>query len=75
MPLATTCRIGTREITVGEATELRDEAKLANQEKPDFRCMDCGHAVRPHRGGGHAAAHFEHLERNANCPLSHRAPR
>ena len=38
---------------------------------PDFRCSECSHAVRPHRSGGHVSAHFEHLERNPNCSLSH----
>ena len=75
MPMATTCRVEGREVPVEDATELRDDAKRLGHSRPDFRCTDCGHAVRPHRGGGHAAAHFEHLERNANCPLSHRASR
>ena len=73
MPMATTCRLNRRATDVEEAVELRDEAKRLHQPTPDFRCTDCGKPVRPHRGGGHASAHFEHLERNANCRLSHRA--
>ena len=75
MPLATICRLGSQEIEVEQATQLRDQAKRQRQERLDFKCIHCGHPVRPHKGGGHAAAHFEHLERNENCPLSHRAPR
>lgn len=73
MPKATTCRLLRREMSVEEAVELRDEAKRLRQQTPHFRCIDCDQAVRPHRSGGHAAAHFEHLERNDNCALGHRA--
>jgi hypothetical protein len=38
-----------------------------------FVCIECGKSVRPHKEGGNAAAHFEHLNRNADCPLSHKA--
>jgi len=71
MPMAITCRIAGQEVSVEDAIEFRDEARRLCQHRPYFQCTDCGQAVRPHRGGGHAAAHFEHLERNANCPLSH----
>jgi hypothetical protein len=73
MPKATTCRLLHRELNVEEAVVLRDEARRLRQQAPDFRCIDCGQPIRPHRSGGHAAAHFEHLERNENCPLGHRA--
>lgn len=36
-----------------------------------FTCVQCEQSVRPHLGGGHTNAHFEHLKRNENCPLSH----
>jgi len=73
MPLATTCRLNKREVDVDDAVELRDEAKRSRQPTLNFRCLDCDEPVRPHRGGGHASAHFEHLDRNPACPLSHRA--
>lgn len=72
MPKATTCTLNKMIITVEAALHLRDEAKRAGQTSPDFRCVDCGKAVRPHRDGGSGAAHFEHLERNPTCPLSNR---
>lgn len=72
MPKATMCRLLRREVSVEEAVELRDEAKRLEQPSLDFRCIDCRQPVRPHRSGGHAAAHFEHLERNENCALGHR---
>ena len=75
MPMATTCLIGEEVVFVDDAIELRDEAKRLGQPKPDFRCTQCGKAVRPHRGSKYAAAHIEHRERNIDCPLSHRTPR
>ncbi len=36
-----------------------------------FRCPECEQAVRPH-GGEHP--HFEHVERNPACGLSHKLP-
>lgn len=72
MPKATSCLLNKKSIEVEEALELRDEAKRLGQPRPDFRCVDCQKAVRPHRSGGGGSAHFEHLERNPACPLSHR---
>jgi hypothetical protein len=70
MPKATTCLLDRKEISVSKALDLRDRAKRKREEKPDFRCRECGEAVRPHNAGGKAAAHIEHLERNRNCSLS-----
>lgn len=36
-----------------------------------FRCPGCEQPVRPH-GGDHP--HFEHVERNPKCDLSHKLP-
>jgi 5-methylcytosine-specific restriction protein A len=60
-----------RVITIDEAVSIKDE----NQSlKPDaFICTECGQPVRPHRSGGPASAHFEHLSRNAECSLSHKS--
>lgn len=68
MPLATTCRSQGEVIDVFEA--LRRKNRLTRSMKPDFRCTECGKSVRPHKDGGHGAAHFEHLRRNAECSLS-----
>jgi len=35
-----------------------------------LRCPRCHKPVRPHQAGGRPGAHFEHLKRNAKCPLS-----
>jgi hypothetical protein len=70
MPRATTCTLKGSPIGVEEAIRLNDEARRSGHTVPDFRCHDCGAGVRPHRDGGQAAAHFEHFERNAACPLS-----
>ena len=70
MPRATTCLLNTKEIGVDQALRLRDQAKQAHQPKLDFRCSDCGNEVNPFKDSSHGAAHFEHLRRNAACPLS-----
>ncbi len=70
MPLATQCDLNGESISVDLALILRDQARSRRTARPDFRCMNCGAEVRPHRDGGHVSAHFEHLERNPQCPLS-----
>jgi hypothetical protein len=74
MAKSLTCRVNGNEISVDHAVQLRDEARRLRQLPPDFRCVDCGEPVRPFRAGGHSPAHIEHIDRNANCPLSHVAP-
>lgn len=68
MPLATTCRLNGEVIDVHEA--LRRKSRVTRSGRVDFRCVECDQAVRPHRDGGHGAAHFEHLRRNRKCSLS-----
>jgi rubredoxin len=70
MPRATSCTFNKAQIGVEEALRLHDQSKRDDLTRPDFRCSDCGEAVRPHKDGGNAAAHFEHIKRNAACPLS-----
>lgn len=68
MPAMTECILNGRTIDVLEAIDIRDtEGRAAS----DFRCTECKEPVRPHRAGGNAAAHFEHLERNPDCSQSH----
>ena len=69
MPRATTCLLCT-EIGVEDALDYKENASRNGKPSPDFKCIHCHKAVRPHREGGHAAAHFEHLRRNPDCPLS-----
>jgi len=73
MPKATTCLLNKKTTGIEDALRLNDETKRRGQPRPDFKCVECRKGVRPHRDGGHAAAHFEHHERNAACTLSHRA--
>ncbi len=68
MPTSTICSYHGNEITIEEALEIRGDQKLA---PGTFECTECANPVRPHRGGGHASAHFEHCSRNPECPLSH----
>ena len=39
-----------------------------------LRCPKCKKAVEPHPEGKDPA-HFEHINRNTKCPLSHPAPK
>lgn len=67
MATMTSANLNGQSISIDEAVDLRDNSPV----RPDFRCRECDQPVRAHKSGGHAAAHFEHLERNANCTLSH----
>ena len=70
MPRATTCLLNGNVIGVKDALDYRENARLRGKPTPDFRCIECHEFVRPHREGGNAAAHFEHLRRNPDCSLS-----
>jgi len=72
MPTATECFYRNERITVDRALELKRSNRGTHRSNPIFICIECGATVRPHRGGGHASAHFEHLVRNPDCSLSHR---
>ena len=70
MPRSTTCRLNERQIHIAKAIDLRDSARKRRVEIPDFRYIECNKPVRPHKEGGYAAAHFEHMNRNPDCSLS-----
>ena len=70
MPRSTTCLLDGKEISVKKALSLKEDTTRKKELNLDFKCIQCEMPVRPHREGGNAAAHFEHLERNPNCPLS-----
>ncbi|WP_233886397.1 DUF3883 domain-containing protein [Paraburkholderia flagellata] len=72
MATATLCNYDQREITIEEAIRLRQTARANELPTLTFACTECGRPVRPHQGGGHTPAHFEHLRRNRNCSLSHK---
>lgn len=71
MATATWCNFEQHEISVQEAIRLRQIARTDHRPTPAFTCIECGQPVRPHKGGGHTPAHFEHFQRNNNCSLSH----
>lgn len=74
MPRAITCILSTAEISFERALFIRDGGDVTLRDMASrFVCIECGKSVRPHKEGGNAAAHFEHLNRNADCPLSHKA--
>jgi len=62
----TSCLLNGTHLDIDAAIDMKDSGLV-----PDFRCTECQQPVRPHRSGGHAAAHFEHLERNPVCSQSH----
>ena len=64
MPKMETCNI-----SVDFALKLRN---LNRDLQKEFSCISCGEPVEPHEAGGGHAAHFEHVEENTECPLSHR---
>lgn len=64
----TICILNGNTLDINEAIDIKDSG---SHIAADFRCTECNNLVRPHRAGGHAAAHFEHLERNPNCSQSH----
>jgi len=67
MPMMTSCTLNGKALDIDAAIDMKDSAG----GNPDFRCNECNQPVRPHRSGGHASAHFEHLERNPDCSQSH----
>lgn len=72
MQAATTCIYNGEEISITEALRLRETDKEI-VKRGEFTCISCGEQVRTHEAGGHVSAHFEHLSRNVDCPLSHQA--
>jgi len=54
------------EIGIAEALDIR-----SGQKSPLFLCVNCGEMVEAHSAGGRQGAHFEHIDRNPECPLSH----
>jgi predicted RNA-binding Zn-ribbon protein involved in translation (DUF1610 family) len=66
MPTAIYCIYNGKEISIKKAIELRKKNSSSL-----FLCVSCGEAIKPHASGGHTDAHFEHLVRNPECPLSH----
>ena len=70
MPRSTNCYLGRREVSIDEALRLRDDPERRRNVLLDFRCVDCGNPVRPHKDSKTTSAHFEHHRRNAACPLS-----
>jgi len=67
MPRAQTCVLSGKVIEVDAALRLRDADRTV---KHDFRCMECGEAVRAHKESSYGAAHFEHMKSNPSCTLS-----
>lgn len=66
MPTSVTCLWNGSEIGIIEAIKIRDR-----EDSPLFQCVQCDERVKPHSGGGHTSAHFEHIHRNPGYPLSH----
>jgi hypothetical protein len=71
MAKMTTCLFNGASIPVDEALSRRDDARKRGVAAPHFECDECNKPVRAHKSGGHAQAHFEHIERNGDCSQSH----
>ncbi len=66
-----TCLFHGESISIDDALSRRDDARKRDVTAPYFECNECKKPVRAHKSGGHAQAHFEHLERNEDCSQSH----
>ncbi len=71
MAKMTTCLFHGALISIGDALSRRDDARKRGVTAPHFECDECKKLVRAHKSGGHAQAHFEHMERNEDCSQSH----
>ncbi|MBL9140054.1 MAG: HNH endonuclease [Verrucomicrobiales bacterium] len=54
------------EIDVAQALHIRKAGR-----GPVFLCLECKSPVKVHKAGGRTVGHFEHLQRNDSCRLSH----
>jgi hypothetical protein len=72
MAKAQTCIFDDKETSVFELLDRREKTTPSLWRRYRFLCVECGHRVRPHKAGGGAAAHIEHLKLNAACSLSTR---
>jgi uncharacterized protein YlaI len=57
-------------LTIETALRLRQRLKNSGLPVPKFLCSYCKRPVRAESKGRTNAAHFEHLKRNLECPLS-----
>ena len=70
MAKMTTCLVKGKVVGIAEALTDRDLARARKAAPSEYKCVECNNPVRPHKSGGQAGAHFEHLERNRACRLS-----
>lgn len=70
MPKMSKCLHGEKVIGIEDALIMRESVSKSKRHLLNFQCIKCRKPVRPHKEGGGASAHFEHLERNEDCPLS-----
>lgn len=70
MARAQICIFNGVKISVEKAIKIREGTSQKERKKLNFKCIECENKVRPHKAGGNASAHFEHLMRNATCKLS-----
>ena len=68
-PRSTSCLYNDEEISVDKALSIRGDSRSPLPEGA-FKCVECRKPVRPHKGGRHGAAHFEHYSGNSDCSLS-----
>jgi hypothetical protein len=70
MARARDCSLDGHTISVKEALQRRNDAMKFRQQYPDFRCLECGNSVRPHKESVGQSAHFEHRKRISKCSRS-----
>ena len=57
-------------LKIEAALDLKQLLKKSRLPVPKFLCSYCNRPVKPKSKGRTTAAHFEHLKRNLDCPLS-----
>ena len=60
-------------LTITTALHLKQLLKKSGLHSPRFLCSYCKRPVKPESEGRTSAAHFEHLKRNLDCPLSEKS--
>jgi hypothetical protein len=60
-------------LKIDQVLQLKQSLKKDGEPVPKFLCSHCMRPVRPLKKSDTTAAHFEHLKRNIQCPLSEKS--
>lgn len=71
MPASITCSYNGKLVDIEEALRIKKQLGKMLPARA-FVCVECSKPVKPHRGGAGNSPHFEHIDRNSRCSLSHK---